>query len=108
MEAAMTLKSLAIGTAVALVLGAAAWGYGSSANAQPYGGWGMMGGYGQGYMHGPGMMGDYGPGYGPGWMHGNRGYDRDDRPGYGPRYGRGFMHREYGSDAPRSYQPNSN
>jgi hypothetical protein len=56
--------------------------------AQPYG---MMGGYGPGYMMGPGygmgygMMGGYGPGYGM-----MRGYG----PGYGMMggYGPGMMH----------------
>jgi len=45
-------------------------------------------------------------------MHGNRGYDRDDRPAYGPRYRHGFMHRGYGPgygpEAPRNYDPNTN
>jgi len=73
--------------------------------AQPYGGYGMMGGYGPGWMMGPGsgcgmmgrgygMMGGYGPGwgmmggYGPGWMmHG--GYGRGMMQGGG---GYGMMH----------------
>ena len=48
-------------------------------------GYGMMGGYGPGYMMGPGMMGGYGPGYmmGPGMM------------GYGGGYGPGWMMRGY-------------
>lgn len=66
------------GLAVALAA-AAAWGYQSTASAQPYGGWGMMGGYGPGMMggYGPGMMGGYGAGYGHmrGW---------GDGPGAGP------------------------
>jgi hypothetical protein len=58
--------------------------------AQPYG---MMGGYGPGYMMGPGygygMMGGYGPGYmmGPGYGRGMMGYG-----GYGP----GWMMHGYG------------
>jgi len=60
------------GLAVAIAA-AAAWGYQSTASAQPYGGWGMMGGY------GPGMMGGYG--YGPGYGH-MRGWG--DGPGAGP------------------------
>ena len=55
--------------------------------AQPYG-YGMMGGYGPGYMMGPGygrgMMGGYG-GYGPGWMMHGYGYG-PGMMGYGPRY----------------------
>ena len=99
----MKRKSLLIGTAVAAVLGAAALGLSSSAQAHPVGGgWGMMGGYGPGYGHmgygsgwgymGPGMMGGYGPrldarlrpripagprgpatAYGPGWCFGQGG-----------------------------------
>ena len=61
-----------------------------SVHAQPYG-YGMMGGYGPGYMMGPGygygMMGGYGPGWmmGPGMM-----------GGYGGGYGPGYMMRGYG------------
>ena len=109
----MTRKSLFIGSAVAVALAAGALAIGTSAWAHSPGGWGMMGGYGAGYMHGPGMMGygpgygygpgmmgpGYGPGwmhrggYGPGWMHSNRGYG----PGYMHRYGPG-----YGPDAQRN------
>ncbi len=105
----MKTRWLVTGSAAALVLAAAAVGYGSFAAAQPYGGgWGMMGrGYGPGMMqgygpgaggYGPGMMGGYGPGYGPGtqgaygpgWMHGwMHGWTRG--PGYGP----GWMHRDF-------------
>ncbi len=48
----------------------------ASAVAQPYGGPGMMGGYGGGYGMGPGMMGGHGGGYGmgPGMM-GGQGLD---------------------------------
>ena len=79
-----TRTLIGAGLAVALAA-AAAWGYQSTASAQPYGGWGMMGGYGPGMMggYGPGMMGGgYGPGmmgggYGPGMMgYGCPGYDR--------------------------------
>ncbi len=52
-----TRTLIGAGLAVALAA-AAAWGYHSTASAQPYGGWGMMGG---GY--GPGMMGYGCPGY---------------------------------------------
>ena len=76
-----------------------------SAQAQPYYGPGMMGGYGQGYGMmgggygprygmGPGMMGGYGPGYGmmgPGVM---GGYG-PGMTGYGGGYGPGVM-RGYG------------
>lgn len=51
-------------------------------------GYGMMGGYGGGWGMGPGMMGQgYGGGYGPGWMMGPgmMGY------GYGGGYGPGMM-----------------
>ena len=62
---------LAIGLAIAIL--------GSIALAQPYGGWGMMGGYGPGY--GSCMMGGCGYGYGPGMMDG---YGMMYGPGYGP------------------------
>ena len=62
---------LAIGLAIAIL--------GSIALAQPYGGWGMMGGYGPGY--GLRMMGGCGYGYGPGMM---GGYGMMHGPGYGP------------------------
>lgn len=90
----MERKTLVIGTTLAVALAAAAWGYGTSATAQPFGGPGMMdGGYGSGMMQGDGTQG-YGPngdcpgygragGHGPGWMH--------DGQGYGPGYGRGGM-----------------
>lgn len=56
--------------------------------AQPHG-YGMMGGYGPGYMMGPGygMMGGYGPGYmmGPGYTMG------PGMMGYGGGYGPGYM-----------------
>jgi hypothetical protein len=64
----------------------AAAGLAGPAQAQPYG---MMGGYGPGYM--------MGPGYGPGWM--MRGY----YGGYGPGmmgYGPGYMMRGYGGYGP--------
>lgn len=97
----MTRKTLAIGTAVALTLGVAAWGV-NSLHAQPYGGWGMMGGYGQGPTegygpgpggYGPGMMQGYGPGYGPhgpGMMQGfGRGHGPGMMRGFGPGWGQG-------------------
>jgi len=74
----MKPKWLVMGSAAALVLAAAAVGYGSFATAQPYGGgWGMMGRGG----YGPGMMQGYGPGggYGPGMM------GRWGGGGYGPQ-----------------------
>lgn len=59
----MRRSGILIAAAVAAVVGAGA--FAVSSEAQPYGpGWGMMGGYGPGWMHG------YGGG-GPGWMHGN-------------------------------------
>ncbi len=59
----MKRKSILFATAVAAVLGAGA--FAASSQAQSYGpGWGMMGGYGPGWMHGYGS----GRGYGPGWM----------------------------------------
>ena len=81
---------LAIGLAIAIL--------GSIALAQPYGGCGMMGGYGPGYGpcmtdgcgygYGPGMMGGYG--YGPGMM-GGYGYGPGNMMGgYGMMYGRGY------------------
>jgi len=106
----MTRKSLFIGSAVALALAAGAFAYGTSAAAQPYGGWGMMG-PGYGYMHGPGMMHGYGPGpgYGRGPGYGARGGDWACPgygpgmmgQGYGPGYGRGMMGPGYG----RGYGP---
>ncbi len=81
--------------AAALVLVAANFGVISKANAQPYGGWGMMGGYGPGYGmmggYGPGygMMGGYGPGYGP--MMGGYGPGYGPMMGYGPLAGRGDL-----------------
>jgi hypothetical protein len=77
----MNRRNIVIGTAVAAALGLVALGFGSPLEAEPYGGRGMMGGYGPG----PGMMGGYGPGSGmrgengPGWMHG-----RDANAEYGP------------------------
>jgi hypothetical protein len=59
-------RTTIIATAAAAALAAAAIGYGSFATAQPYGGPGMMGGYGPGMGWGRGMMGGYGPGGGPG------------------------------------------
>ncbi len=98
-----TLIGAGFGVALAAT---AAWGYQSMASAQPYGGWGMMGGYGPGYGHmggyGPGMMGGYGPGmmggYGHmgGWGRGDGpgagqwncpAFARGNGPGYGPGYG---------------------
>jgi len=78
-----------LGAALALALTA------STAMAQPYGGYGMMGGYGPGYGMmggGYGMMGGYGPGgcYGPAMMYGcgyGPGYGM--MQGYGPGYGPG-------------------
>jgi hypothetical protein len=97
----MKRKSLLIGSAIAVALAAGAFAYGSSAAAQPYGGWGMMG-PGYGYMHGPGMMHGYGPGprYGRGPGYGPRG-GYGACPGYGPGmmgpgYGPGWMHRGRG------------
>jgi hypothetical protein len=70
----MTRKSLVIGAGIAAALTAVAWGYGSAATAQPYGGgWGMMGG-GYGPGGGPGFNCPWADGGGPGWMHGGRGY----------------------------------
>ncbi len=66
----MTRRNILIGTAVAASLGMLTLGLGTGLQAQPYGGWGMMG---PGY----GMMG----GYGPGWMHD---YGRRGSSGYGP------------------------
>ncbi len=102
----MTRKSFIIGAGIAAALAVAAWGYGSSAIAQTYGGGlGMMGG---GYGMMGGMIGRYGPGhgagfnqpgtngYGTGWMHGGRGYGfgwMHGGRGYGPGYGDGWMHR---------------
>ena len=88
----MTRKSLIIGAGIAVALSAAAWGYQSSAVAQPYGGGrGMMGadhgmmGDGHGMMGGGYSMMRGGSGWdcpsdGPGWMQGERGH------------GRGWMH----------------
>lgn len=78
----MTRKFIAAGAALALIFGAAVFGSGTAATAQPYGGGGMMG-------HGPGsgMMGGHGPGSAmmdgnrPGWMHG---YGRGANTEYGP------------------------
>jgi Spy/CpxP family protein refolding chaperone len=59
-------------TVMCLVVPAQAAETGSSDEANPGWGWGMMGGYGGGYGMGPGMMGGYGGGYGmgPGMMGG--------------------------------------
>jgi len=91
----MKRKSLVIGTVVAGVLAAGTLGYASLGRAQPYGGWGMLGGgYGPGMMqgYGPGMMQGYGPGmmqgYGPGMM---QGYGPGMMQGYGPGMGHGRM-----------------
>ncbi|HKI99264.1 MAG TPA: hypothetical protein VKB51_12395 [bacterium] len=54
-------------------------------------GWGMRGGYGPGWMHGPQ---GYGPGGMHGWMHGPQ--------GYGPGWGGGMMGPGYG---PSGQQP---
>jgi hypothetical protein len=63
MEVIMRGKSILIAAAVAATLGAGA--FAVTSEAQPYrGGWGMMGGYGPGWMHGYGS----GNAYGPGWM----------------------------------------
>ena len=63
-------------------------GYGPGYMMGPGCGYGMMGGYRCGYMMGPGygrgMMGGYG-GYGPGWMMHGYGYG-PGMMGYGPRY----------------------
>jgi hypothetical protein len=76
---------------LAAALAGAMWIYQSPVSAQPYGGWGMMGGY------GPGMMGGYGPGYGHmgGWGWGGGpgagwncpGFAQGNGAGYGPGYG---------------------
>ena len=58
----MNCRNIVIGMAVVAAFGLVALGFGSPLEAQPKGGWGMMGGYGPG----AGMMG----GYGRGWMHG--------------------------------------
>ena len=84
--------------ALAVILGGAALAGIPAANAHPAD-WGMMGGYGPGWMHGygggcgPGWMGGYGGGYGYGmgpWMMGRgmmgwhgRGYGEEYGPGYG-------------------------
>ena len=81
-------KMLLMSAAAASI--AAAPAVNAPAQAQPYYGPGMMGGYGPGYMMGPGMMGGYGPG--PGMM----------GPGYGGGYGPGMMY-GYGPDG-RSYR----
>lgn len=92
-------------TAAAAGIVAAAFAVNAPSQAQPYGygpGYGMMGGYGRGWMmgpgYGPGMMGGYGPGwmmgpgmtgpgYGRGWMmHGWRGGYGPGMMGYGPGY----------------------
>lgn len=93
----MKTKSMLLATAVAAIL-AATTVFGSSAQAQSYGGgWGMMGDYGPGYY---GHMG-YGPGYGPGWRHRHspayryrtrNGYSRADGVGYGPGWRGGYGH----------------
>ena len=90
---------------VALTSAVTAAGFTLAAQAQPYGGYGpgygMMGGYGPGWMHG---------GYGPGFMHGGYGYgmmgaygDNDDR-GYrrGPGY-RGERRCWKDTDSSRGY-----
>lgn len=111
----MERKTFVIGATLAATLAAAAWGYGTSASAQPYGGPGMMGG-----GHGPGMMQGNGPGYGSGRMGGHgpgmmQGYGtqgsgpNEDCPSYGATgasgpgwmhdgqgYGRGWMHGDRG------------
>jgi hypothetical protein len=92
----MIRKSLLIGAGIATALATALLGFGSSAQAQPYGGgWGARGNlradcpiyrtYGPGYMR-------TGRGYGRGYMRGGRGYGPGWRrgPGYGPRYGRNW------------------
>jgi hypothetical protein len=79
------MRKFRYGLVAAAALAAAA--FASPLQAQPYGpGYGMMGGYGPGYMMhgygmGPGMMGGYGPGWGRGMM-----------GGYGP----GYMMRGWG------------
>ena len=90
----MNRRNIVIGAAVAAALGLVALGFGSPLEAEPYGGWGMMGGHGPGsgmmgggYGPGPGMMDGYGPGSGrrggngPGWMHG---YGRGANTEFGP------------------------
>jgi periplasmic protein CpxP/Spy len=88
-----------LGAALALALTA------STAMAQSYGGYGMMGGYGYGpgmmYGYGPGMM--YGYGYGPGMMYGY-GYNHY-RHSYRHRYGHGYDH-GYGMMGPGWYGGN--
>jgi hypothetical protein len=80
------MRKLRYGLIAASVLAAA---FVSPLNAQPYGpGYGMMGGYGPGWMmngYGPGygMMGGYGPGYGM-------------MPSWGGGYGPGYMMHGYG------------
>ncbi len=85
------MRNLRYGALVAAALGAVA--AASPLHAQPYSygpGYGMMGGYGPGWMMGPGGSG-YGPGYGmmgwgggygPGWM----------MRGWGGAYGPGMMY----------------
>jgi hypothetical protein len=118
MEDLMKRRSLVIGTVVAGVLAAGTVGYVSFAKAQPYGGWGMMGGYGPGMMqgygpgmgygrmqgYGPGMMGGYGPGHGQGMMGGyGPGYGPGMMQGYGQGYGPGMM-QGYGAGMMGGYQ----
>jgi hypothetical protein len=96
----MTRTSRLVGTGIAAAIAVAILGFGSSTQAQPYGGgWGARGNwradcpvyraYGPGYMrtgrgYGRGYMRagrGKGPGWGPGWRRG---------PGYGPGYGRNW------------------
>jgi hypothetical protein len=110
----MKRKFIVAGTALSLIFGAAMLGSGNTATAQPYGGGGMMGGYGPGSGmmggHGPGsgMMGGRGPGSGmmggrgPGWMHGQ---GRGANTEYGPENCPGF---QSGPDPGASQQGNLN
>jgi hypothetical protein len=85
----MMRKRTLIGAGLAAALAGAMLLYQSPISAQPFGGQGMMGGYGPGYGHmggyGPGMMGGYGGGYGMmgGWGGGGQG------PWNGPAFGQG-------------------
>ena len=90
----MNRRNILIGTAVAAALGLVALGFGSPIAAQPYGGRGMMGGYGPG----SGMMG----GNGPGWMHGHR---RGANAEFGPENCPWF---QGGSAGPGSYGQQGN
>jgi hypothetical protein len=89
LAAGVTLAAVSAGAVQAQPYGYGMMGgYGPGYMMGPGYGYGMMGGYGPGYMMGPGygrgMMGGYG-GYGPGWMMHGYGYG-PGMMGYGPGY----------------------